>query len=177
MKEDLYAEIIRATKLILEAEGLSNVGVEVKLGVRATYHRKVGGKVYIQYGGESIEDKLDLSRGVKYLYRVYEADKLYRYDGEFNNRLTPRERIACLIIEETTHAIASSKGYRGKHGGYFIYTYLETWKKYYYKVMDILKSVSKYENVSIDEMLANVKRLERVMKAEEELFRRLGLSA
>lgn len=167
-KFDLYGEIIAATKMILNSEGLSHIIVKVKPGVRATYHYKSKGKEFIQYGEESIEDKLDTSRGRRYKLYIYENGKLRVYTWKHFKQLTAKERIASVIIEEAAHAVARSEGYHGKHGGYFHAVFIRIWKKYHDKVMGMLPSVSKYEVVSLDDILARSARLKWKIKEVSE---------
>lgn len=164
-RSDLYSEIIAATRMILDSEGLSHISVRIKPGVYATHHLKDKGREFIQYGGEGIEGKLDTSLGYFAKQYIYESGKLHLYGREeLIRQLTAKERIASVIIEETAHAKALSEGYRGKHGGYFYSVFIRVWKKYYDRVVDMLKSVSKYEVVSLTDILARSKRLQWKIK-------------
>ena len=160
-KSDLYSEIVAATRMILDGEGLSHVDVRIKLDTYATYAK---GKDFIQYGSKSIEAKLDASSGMLFEAYAYEGGKLRKYYGEIIKQLTAKEKIASVIIEETAHSVAYSEGYHGKHGGYFNSVFIKVWVKYYDRVTDMLKCVSKYEVVSITDILARSKRLEWKIK-------------
>ena len=146
--------------MILNGEGLTQVDVRVKPGVYATY----SAKEFIQYGVEGIEAKLDSSRDVSFDTYIYENDRLRVYGRKFFRQLTAKEKIASVIIEETAHAVARSEGYKEKHGGYFYSVFIRIWKKYYDRVKDMLTSVSKYEVLSLIDILARSERLKWKIK-------------
>lgn len=172
---DLYSEIISATRTILNSEGFTDVDVRIKEGVFSTYFKPKKGDRFIQYGSENIREKLDLSYSShRYEYLIYEHNKIYRFTPRFNTWLTAKERIACVIIEETAHVKAYSKGYRGKHGGYYKRTYLELFKKYFSKVLGMLPSVSKHEVVSMAEILGQSERMKVQMRETDKLIKGLG---
>jgi len=164
--KDLFDEIIAATKMILNEEGLPFVRVIVKPFVERTYYEGKRENEFIQYGELNIKNKLDLSStSARYKYLIAEGGKVYRYDREYNAALSPRERITCVIIEETTHAIAHlNEGYKGDpHGSYYRYLYLVTYGRYFNRVFDMLKSVYKYQNVSLREAELYNARMKRLL--------------